>query len=57
MILSVTEGLVAGPRAYQTYQALYGLKLVDTSNPAVQHWLDNASTLAQVFCLINHMGV
>jgi hypothetical protein len=48
MILSVTEGLVAGSRPYQTYQALYGLKLIDTSNPTVQYWLDNAATLAQV---------
>lgn len=42
----VTEPLAARPRAYQ---ALYGLRIVESANPRGPHyWLDNSSTLSQV---------
>ncbi|XP_046437098.1 focal adhesion kinase 1-like isoform X5 [Daphnia pulex] len=45
-IAQVTERLSAGPRAYQ---ALYGFRIVESSNPKGPHyWLDNTSTLSQV---------
>ncbi|KZS20047.1 Focal adhesion kinase [Daphnia magna] len=45
-IAMVTEPLAARPRAYQ---ALYGLRIVESANPRGPHyWLDNSSTLSQV---------
>ncbi|XP_057377626.1 focal adhesion kinase 1-like isoform X2 [Daphnia carinata] len=45
-IAMVTEPLAVRPRAYQ---ALYGLRIVESANPRGPHyWLDNSSTLSQV---------
>lgn len=42
----MTDKLAPGPRAYQ---ALYGLRIVDSANPrGPPYWLDNASPLGQV---------
>ena len=42
----MTERLATGPRVYQ---ALYGLRIVESTNPKGPHyWLDNTSTLSQV---------